>query len=35
MWLYKNKVINNIEDFPKDTFGFIYEVTHLPSGKNI
>ena len=33
MWLYKDKVINNIEDLPKDTFGFVYEVTHLPSGK--
>lgn len=33
MWLYNNKEINNIEDFPKDTFGFVYEVTHLPSGK--
>jgi len=22
---------NNIEDFPIDTFGFIYKVTHIPS----
>ena len=33
MWLYKNKVINSIEDMPADTFGFIYLVTHTPSGK--
>jgi len=33
MWLYKDKVIESLEDFPQDTFGFIYEVTHLPSGK--
>ena len=34
MWLYKEKVINSIEDFPQDTFGFIYIVTHKPSGKS-
>jgi hypothetical protein len=32
MWLYNKKVIQNIEDFPQDTFGFIYIVTHKPSG---
>ena len=34
MWLYKEKVINSIEDIPQDTFGFIYIVTHKPSGKS-
>ena len=34
MWLYQNQVINNIEDFPKNTFGFIYIVNHKPSGKS-
>ena len=34
MWLYKEKVINSIEDMPQDTFGFIYIVTHKPSGKS-
>jgi len=34
MWLYKEKVIENIEDFPQNTFGFIYIVTHTPSGKS-
>ena len=34
MWLYKEKVINSLEDFPQDTFGFIYIVTHKPSGKS-
>lgn len=33
MWLYKNKVINKIEDFPKDTFGFIYKITNKETGK--
>ena len=32
MWLYKEKVVNSIDDFPTDTFGYIYIVTHIPSG---
>ena len=32
MWLYKNKVIEKIEDFPENTFGFVYMTTHKPSG---
>jgi len=34
MWLYQNQVINSIEDFPKNTVGFIYIVNHKPSGKS-
>jgi len=34
MWLYKEKVINSIEDMPQDTFGFIYIVTHKPTDKS-
>lgn len=33
MWLYENKEIISINDFPEDTFGFIYEIEHIPSGK--
>ena len=33
MWLYNNKQINELTDMPENTFGFIYEVTHLPTGK--
>ncbi len=34
MWIYKEKVIEKIEDFGDITpFGFIYIVTHLPTGK--
>lgn len=33
MWIYKNEEIRNVEDFPENTFGFIYEITHLPTGK--
>jgi hypothetical protein len=29
-WLYKNKEINTIEDFPEGIFGFIYKVTYIP-----
>ena len=34
MWLYNEKVIEKLEDFPSDTFGFIYIVTHKPTGKS-
>lgn len=33
MWVYNNKVIESIDDIPSDSVGFIYEVTHIPSGK--
>ena len=33
MWFYQAKVIDNIEDMPKGTFGFIYEVQHIPTGR--
>lgn len=33
MWLYKNKEIKELSDMPGDNFGFIYEVTHLPTGR--
>jgi len=33
MWLYKNKVINSIEDLPINTFGFIYKITNKETGK--
>lgn len=32
-WLYKNKQIQTISDFPENTYGFVYEVTHIPTGK--
>ena len=32
-WLYKDKRIESIENFPEGTFGFIYISTHEPSGK--
>ena len=33
MWLYKDKVINGIELMPQNTFGFIYQVTYLPTNE--
>ena len=33
MWLYQNKEINELTDMPEDSFGFIYEVTHVPTGR--
>ena len=32
MWLYNNKEVASIDDMPEGSFGFIYQVTHLPSG---
>jgi len=31
MWLYKGMVINSIGEMPENTYGFIYQVTHLPT----
>ena len=33
MWIYKQTQIKKLEDLPKKTFGFIYEVHHIESGK--
>ena len=33
MWLYQKKEIKELSDMPGDNFGFIYEVTHLPTGR--
>jgi hypothetical protein len=31
-WTYQGRIFNDISDFPKDTYGFIYEVFHKPTG---
>ena len=33
MWKYKNKIIESIKDMPKDSYGFVYQVKHIPTGK--
>lgn len=32
-WTYNGQLITEIEDMPENTYGFIYEVFHKPSGK--
>lgn len=32
-WLYKGEIIQDISELPSDTYGFVYEITHLPSNK--
>ena len=32
-WLYEGEEISSLDDMPEDVFGFIYEVTHIPTGK--
>lgn len=32
-WFYKDQEITDINQLPENTFGFIYEITHIPSGK--
>ena len=33
MWIYEGKPIESMEEMPEGTFGFVYEVTHNPTGK--
>ena len=33
-WLYKTELIEDISQFPKETYGFIYRVVHMLSGKS-
>ena len=32
-WIYKNEEMKSLGDFPKGTFGFVYQITHTPTGK--
>ena len=32
-WTYKNNEINDITQFPDNTYGFVYINRHKPSGK--
>tara|TARA_R110000803_G_scaffold77862_2_gene142744 strand:+ start:1735 stop:2223 length:489 start_codon:yes stop_codon:yes gene_type:complete len=32
-WTYESQPIENISDMPVNTYGFIYEVEHIPSGR--
>ena len=33
-WTYKTHKIGDVTQFPENTFGFVYIVTHKPSGKS-
>jgi len=33
MWKFKDQEITELEQFPEGTFGFVYKVTHTPTGK--
>jgi len=33
-WFYDKKEIDDISKFPEDTYGFVYKITHLPTGKS-
>ena len=32
-WIYENKEIVKISDFPDNTYGFVYRILHKPTGK--
>ena len=32
-WTYKSQIIESISDFPDNTHGFVYIITHIPSNK--
>ena len=31
-WTFQGRIFNELSDFPQDTYGFIYEVFHKPTG---
>jgi hypothetical protein len=33
-WLYKKNKLEDLSHFPNNTHGFIYKITHTPSGKS-
>jgi|TARA_R100001163_G_C5040782_1_gene178980 hypothetical protein len=32
-WIYQNQEVDTVSDFPDSTYGFVYKITHLPTGK--
>ena len=32
-WIYKNQEVTEMSDFPDNSYGFVYIITHLPTGK--
>lgn len=32
-WIYNNKEIKDLSDFPQNCYGFVYKITHIETGK--
>ena len=32
-WIYKNEEMTGVSDFPDETYGFVYRIVHIPTGK--
>jgi len=32
-WIYQNQEVDIVSDFPDNTYGFVYSITHLPTRK--
>ena len=32
-WIYQNQEVDTVSDFPDNTYGFVYSITHLPTRK--
>lgn len=33
-WFYNGLEIDDVSKFPENTFGFVYKITHIPTGKS-
>ena len=33
-WIYDNQEMLDISQFPKNTFGFVYRINHIPTDKS-
>lgn len=33
-WIYNKHPMESLSDFPENTFGFIYKIDHIPTGKS-
>ena len=33
MWIYNNNEIDSLDKIPANSYGFVYEITHIPSGE--
>jgi len=33
-WTYNTNIMGSISDFPDNTYGFVYKIEHIPTGKS-